>query len=186
MPDEDEVGRLHFFHRVSRAYGYGQRKRRRVTTCSDHPVSDEHLRWHKTGKSKAIYDNGVKKGWKKILVLYKTSQRGGKAERAQWVMHQYHLGEEEDEKDGELVVSKVFYQLPKHMGNAETEIGDEEPDVFAAGIGPKTPNTNTPQLRRAKNSPCETEQNSYILLDQVTDITFAKLVKTFNRFSVSV
>lgn len=25
-------------------------------------------------------------------------------------MHQYHLGDNEDEKDGELVVSKVFYQ----------------------------------------------------------------------------
>jgi hypothetical protein len=67
-------------------------------------------------------------------------QNCGRPERAPWVMHQYHLGYEEDEKDGELVVSMVFYQLPtKHMKNAETETCDEEPDAFAAGIGPKTP-----------------------------------------------
>ncbi|XP_062222884.1 NAC domain-containing protein 73-like [Phragmites australis] len=157
----------HFFHRVLNAYGCGQRKRRRVISCSDHTVSDEHVRWHKTGKSKAIYDNGVKKGWKKIMVLCKTTQRGGKPERAPWVMHQYHLGEEEDEKDGELVVSKIFYQLPtKHMENSETETADEEPDAFASGIGPKTPKTNTPQLRRPNNSPFETEQNASIPQDE--------------------
>jgi hypothetical protein len=101
-------------------------------------------------------------------------QNCGRPERAPWVMHQYHLGYEEDEKDGELVVSKVFYQLPtKHMKNAETETCDEEPDAFAAGIGPKTPKTNTPQPRRANNSPCATEQNASILLDQVNHITFS-------------
>jgi hypothetical protein len=165
---------VHFFHRVSNAYGCGHRKRRRVITCSDPTVSDEHVRWHKTGRSKAIHGNGANRGWKKILVLYKTPQRGGRPERAPWVMHQYHLGDEEDEKDGDLVVSKVFYQLPtKHMENAETETCDEEPDALAAGIGPKTPKTNTPQPRRANNGPCETLQNASILLDQVNHITFS-------------
>ncbi|GJN21476.1 hypothetical protein PR202_gb08955 [Eleusine coracana subsp. coracana] len=163
---------VHFFHRVSKAYGCGQRKRRRVTAFSDHTVSDEHLRWHKTGKTKPIYDNGVTKGWKKILVLYRTTQKGGKSERAPWVMHQYHLGEEEEEKDGDLVVSKVFYQLSaKHMENAEIETGGEEPDAFAAGIGPKTPKTSTPQPRRTNNSPYETEQSASILLDQDEELT---------------
>ncbi|KAL6634672.1 hypothetical protein ACP70R_027343 [Stipagrostis hirtigluma subsp. patula] len=157
----------HFFHRVSNAYGCGQRKRRRIVSCSDTSIPDEHVRWHKTGRSKAVYDNGVKKGWKKIMVLYKTLQRGGKPERAPWVMHQYHLGEEEDEKDGELVVSKIFYQLPtKQMEKSETETADEEPDAFAARIGPKTPKTNTPQQRRPDHSPCETEQNVPILQGQ--------------------
>lgn len=33
-------------------------------------------------------------------------------------MHQYHLGSTEEEKDGELVVSKVFYQTqPRQCGN---------------------------------------------------------------------
>nr|APZ76780.1 NAC2 transcription factor [Bambusa emeiensis] len=151
----------HFFHRVSNAYGCRQRKRRRIIK-SDHTVPDEHVRWHKTGKSKAIYDNGVKKGWKKIMVLYKNSQRGGKPDKANWVMHQYHLGEEEEENDGELVVSKIFYQLQtKQMDKSKTETADEESDAFAASIGPKTPKTSQPC--RPKNSPCETEQNAPVL-----------------------
>jgi hypothetical protein len=159
----------HFFHRVSKAYGCGQRKRRRTINCSDHTVSDEHVRWHKTGRSKAIYENGVIKGWKKIMVLYKISQRGRKPDRANWVMHQYHLGEEEDEKDGELVVSKIFCQLPnKSMEISETETAYEEPGAPASVIGPKTPKTVTPQPRHPKNSPCETEQSIFILQDQVT------------------
>lgn len=34
-------------------------------------------------------------------------------------MHQYHLGENEEEKDGELVLSKVFYQTqPRQCGSS--------------------------------------------------------------------
>ena len=34
-------------------------------------------------------------------------------------MHQYHLGDNEEEKDGELVVSKVFYQTqPRQCGSS--------------------------------------------------------------------
>ncbi|TKW40065.1 hypothetical protein SEVIR_1G221600v4 [Setaria viridis] len=161
----------HFFHRVSKAYGCGQRKRRRVISCSsDHTVTDEHVRWHKTGRSKPIYDNGVKKGWKKIMVLYKTSHRGEKPDRAHWVMHQYHLGQEEDEKDGDLVVSKIFCQITnKSMEISETEAAYDKPDASASVIGPKTPTpkTNAPQPRLANNSPCETEQNVSILQDQL-------------------
>jgi len=163
----------HFFHRLSKAYNCGKRKRRRVISCSDNTVTDDHVRWHKTGRSKPIYDNGVKKGWKEIMVLYKSSQRGGKPDRAHWVMHQYHLGEEEDEKDGDLVVSKIFYQMPnKSMGASETETAYDEPDASASVIGPKTPKTNTPQPRHPNNSPCETKQNASILQDQVNRINF--------------
>ncbi|KAL5208049.1 hypothetical protein ABZP36_032484 [Zizania latifolia] len=153
----------HFFHRVSNAYGSGQRKRRKISNCDD-VVSVEHVRWHKTGKSKAILDKGVMKGWKKIMVLYKSSQRGAKPNKANWVMHQYHLGEEEDEKDGELVVSKISYQFHgKQTDKSETENVDEESDAFATKIGPKTPKTNTPQRCRLNNSPCETEHYVPIL-----------------------
>ena len=34
-------------------------------------------------------------------------------------MHQYHLGSQEDEKEGELVVSKVFYQRQSRQCNLE-------------------------------------------------------------------
>ncbi|KAF8378480.1 hypothetical protein HHK36_029822 [Tetracentron sinense] len=44
------------------------------------------------------------------MVLYMSMVKGGKSEKTNWVMHQYHIGTGEDEKDGEFVVSKVFYQ----------------------------------------------------------------------------
>jgi hypothetical protein len=50
--------------------------------------------------------------------MYASDVKGGKQEKTNWVMHQYHVGTEEDEKDGEFVVSKLFYQqLPKPREN---------------------------------------------------------------------
>lgn len=54
--------------------------------------------------------NGRQKGCKKILVLYTNFGKHRKPEKTNWVMHQYHLGQLEEEKEGELVVSKIFYQ----------------------------------------------------------------------------
>lgn len=50
-------------------------------------------------------------GWIKILVLYigYDDKRG----KTKWGMHEYHLGDDENEKEGELVVRKVFYQTEK-------------------------------------------------------------------------
>lgn len=68
------------------------------------------MRWHKTGKTKPVSIDGKHIGCKKIMVLYMSISKGGKPEKTNWVMHQYHLGTDEDEKDGEYVVSKLFYQ----------------------------------------------------------------------------
>lgn len=68
------------------------------------------MRWHKTGKTKPVSIDGKHIGCKKIMVLYMSTSKGGKPEKTNWVMHQYHLGTNEDEKDGEYVVSKLFYQ----------------------------------------------------------------------------
>ncbi|KAF0913055.1 hypothetical protein E2562_020215 [Oryza meyeriana var. granulata] len=156
----------HFFHRISNAYGCGQRKRRKISHNDNTSTSDENIRWHKTGKSKEIYHNGVKKGWKKILVLYKGSKKD-KIQQANWVMHQYNLGVEEDEKDGELVVSKVFCQLSsKQTGTPEMDSVNEASDALTIRSDPKTPRTNTPQPRRPMNSPCDTEQNATVSHDQ--------------------
>ncbi|XP_077251347.1 NAC domain-containing protein 73-like [Tasmannia lanceolata] len=104
----------HFFHRPSKAYTTGTRKRRKVHT-------DEHggeTRWHKTGKTRPVFVTGKVKGYKKILVLYTNYGKQQKPEKTNWVMHQYHLGSNEEEKDGELVVSKVFYQTqPRHCSS---------------------------------------------------------------------
>ncbi|KAF7009662.1 hypothetical protein CFC21_024170 [Triticum aestivum] len=147
----------HFFHKICNAYDVGTRKRRKISN-SDCNVCDEHLRWHKTGKSRHILDNnGDIKGWKKIMVLRKG---GAKAEKTNWTMHQYHLGVDENEKDGELVVCKVFFQLPSEKAGQSVMFAvNEESDSFAVKIDPTTPMTYPPQPPRPDSSPFETEQN---------------------------
>ncbi|GMJ07375.1 NAC domain containing protein 75 [Hibiscus trionum] len=98
----------HFFHRPSKAYTTGTRKRRKIQTECD--LQGGETRWHKTGKTRPVMVNGKQKGCKKILVLYTNFGKNRKPEKTNWVMHQYHLGQHEEEKEGELVVSKIFYQ----------------------------------------------------------------------------
>ncbi|RIA05499.1 hypothetical protein BRARA_K00017 [Brassica rapa] len=106
----------HFFHRPSKAYTTGTRKRRKVHTDSE--VGGE-TRWHKTGKTRPVFTGGRVKGYKKILVLYTNYGKQKKPEKTNWVMHQYHLGTNEEEKEGELVVSKIFYQTqPRQCGGS--------------------------------------------------------------------
>ncbi|XVF87426.1 hypothetical protein PTKIN_Ptkin18bG0119100 [Pterospermum kingtungense] len=114
LPGVSKDGQIrHFFHRPSKAYTTGTRKRRKVHTDED----GSETRWHKTGKTRAVSIGGTVKGFKKILVLYTNYGRQRKPEKTNWVMHQYHLGNNEEEKDGELVVSKVFYQTqPRQCG----------------------------------------------------------------------
>lgn len=62
-------------------------------------------------------------------MLYTNYGRQKKPEKTNWVMHQYHLGDNEEEKDGELVVSKVFYQTqPRHCGGSSVKAVDESPN----------------------------------------------------------
>ncbi|XP_074581846.1 NAC domain-containing protein 75-like isoform X2 [Curcuma longa] len=112
----------HFFHRPSKAYTTGTRKRRKIINQSE----DEQLqsqrgsgetRWHKTGKTRPVMVNGRQRGCKKILVLYTNFGKNRKPEKTNWVMHQYHLGEAEEEKEGELVVCKIFYQTQPRQCN---------------------------------------------------------------------
>lgn len=108
----------HFFHRPCKAYTTGTRKRRKVHT----DIDGNETRWHKTGKTRPVFINGKVKGHKKILVLYTNYGKQRKPEKTNWVMHQYHLGNNEDERDGELVVSKVFYQTqPRQCGSIMKE-----------------------------------------------------------------
>lgn len=127
LPGVSKDGQIrHFFHRPSKAYTTGTRKRRKVHT--DDEASE--TRWHKTGKTRAVFAAaGAVKGFKKILVLYTNYGRQKKPEKTNWVMHQYHLGTTEEETDGELVVSKVFYQTqPRQCGtNNSILIKDHHP-----------------------------------------------------------
>ncbi|KAE8732708.1 NAC domain-containing protein 10 [Hibiscus syriacus] len=119
LPGVSKDGQIrHFFHRPSKAYTTGTRKRRKVHTDEE----GNETRWHKTGKTRAVSAGGIVKGFKKILVLYTNYGRQRKPEKTNWVMHQYHLGNNEEEKDGELVVSKVFYQTqPRQCGPSSSD-----------------------------------------------------------------
>lgn len=143
-------GSIHFFHRTANAYATGQRKRRKI---HNHQGStEEHVRWHKTGKTKPVIENGVQKGCKKIMVLYKSSKKGSKPGKSNWVMHQYHLGTEEDEGEGEYVVSKVFYQAQKQTENNDNIPVVEELDTVTSQTIPRTPKTTTPNPPRSEKS----------------------------------
>ncbi|GAV78706.1 NAM domain-containing protein [Cephalotus follicularis] len=132
---------IHFFHKIINAYSTGHRKRRKIDAsyCSN----EEHVRWHKTGKTKPLTVNGVLMGYKKIMVLYHSSQKSN-PKKSNWVMHQYHLGRREDEKEGEYVVSKILYRQPKQSGRIDESRITEDPYSSAAwtSSSPKTPMTN--------------------------------------------
>lgn len=116
---------IHFFHRPAKAYTTGTRKRRKVQSGEDIGKGLE-MRWHKTGKTRPVVENGKQIGCKKIMVLYVSSGKKAKPDKTNWVIHQYHLGVQEEEKEGEFVVSKIFYQTqPRQCGVAHKEDGDD-------------------------------------------------------------
>lgn len=85
-------------------------------------------------------------------------------------MHQYHLGSEEDEKDGEYVVSKIFYQQQK-----QAEKNEENPVVedfeMASRTGPRTPKPNPPNRPcTGKSVDCDDnfDENELLLFTQVS------------------
>ncbi|KAG8075506.1 hypothetical protein GUJ93_ZPchr0006g43772 [Zizania palustris] len=135
----------HFFHRPSKAYTTGTRKRRKIQPPATAAAVDassgagasssaggsaslvnqqqsqpqrSETRWHKTGKTRPVVVGGRQRGCKKILVLYTNFGKHRKPEKTNWVMHQYHLGEAEEERDGEPVVSKIFYQTQPRQSSA--------------------------------------------------------------------
>ncbi|KAK3421727.1 hypothetical protein EUGRSUZ_G02349 [Eucalyptus grandis] len=145
----------HFFHRAIKAYNTGTRKRRKI-------LGDDFgdVRWHKTGKTKPVMVDGVQKGWKKIMVLYTNLVRGGKSEKTNWKMHQYHLGTEEDEKDGEFVISKIFYdhqQQQLDQGEKNEQNNRERVDATTMKADPVSPKSATPNPPRTERRSCDSD-----------------------------
>ncbi|CAK9181863.1 unnamed protein product [Ilex paraguariensis] len=140
LPGVRKDGQIsHFFHRPSKAYTTGTRKRRKVHAGAD----GGETRWHKTGKTRPVIIGGVVKGYKKILVLYTNYGRQKKPEKTSWVMHQYHLGDNEDEKDGELVLSKVFFQTqPRQCGSNVKDSADKKSKTITRDASHMIKNTN--------------------------------------------
>ncbi|KAI3978090.1 hypothetical protein MKX01_032467 [Papaver californicum] len=146
LPGVKQDGNVaHFFHRAIKAYNTGTRKRRKI-----HGDDQGDVRWHKTGRTKPVILDGVQRGCKKIMVLYISMARGKKPEKTNWVMHQYHLGTADEEKDGEFVVSKVFYQQQLKPGEkVEQELPLEETDSITAKVDPVTPKSVIPEPPRS-------------------------------------
>ncbi|WJX20255.1 hypothetical protein P8452_09830 [Trifolium repens] len=143
LPGVSQDGSVaHFFHKAIKAYNSGGRKRRRLF------VQDfGDLRWHKTGKTRPIFVDGIQRGCKKIMVLYMTPTDGGNAEKTNWVVHQYHIGREEDEKEGEYVISKIFYQQQVKLGKKnDQDVPETSEASIARVVDPVTPNFVTPEL----------------------------------------
>ncbi|KAJ0714089.1 putative transcription factor NAM family [Helianthus annuus] len=148
LPGVQQDGSVsHFFHRAIKTYNTVTRKHRKI-----HGDDFGDFRWHKTGRTNPVVLDGVQQGCKKIMVLYVSQVNGGKAEKTNWVMHQYHLGTGEDEKEGEYVISKVFYQQqPQSKPNGKDEeivVADFVAPVVK--VDPVTPKSMTPEPPRAE------------------------------------
>ncbi|XP_023543690.1 NAC domain-containing protein 10-like [Cucurbita pepo subsp. pepo] len=142
LPGMRKDGQIrHFFHRPSKAYTAGTRKRRKVK--ADEEGSD--TRWHKTGKTRPVMGGGVVIGFKKILVLYSNHGNQRKPQKTNWIMHQYHLGVTEHEKDGQLVASKVFFQKRPRQScshqnpTTQWDGGGHSPEISAVFIDCSNP-----------------------------------------------
>ncbi|XP_047971444.1 SUPPRESSOR OF GAMMA RESPONSE 1-like isoform X2 [Salvia hispanica] len=139
----------YYFYRIVNAYASGGRKSRRVGD-----QESARVRWYQTGKTKQVVQNEIHRGFKKIMVLYETLKRGCKVEKSNWVMHQYHLGSDEHEKEGEYVVSKIFHRPKKESEKVGSlTLGKEESDVKAVPVIPMMPKTTTPDPPRQDQSP---------------------------------
>lgn len=148
----------HFFHRPSKAYTTGTRKRRKIQTECDEQGGE--TRWHKTGKTRPVMIHGRQKGCKKILVLYTNFGKHRKPEKTNWVMHQYHLGCQEEEKEGELVVSKVFFQTQPRQCSWEkaSDSGDASASASAK--------PSSADIAENPKSPTEPSEKQLYSLDQ--------------------
>ncbi|KAJ1259565.1 hypothetical protein BS78_10G166000 [Paspalum vaginatum] len=145
----------HFFHRPSKAYTTGTRKRRKIqppaadassssAPAAPHQQQRSETRWHKTGKTRPVVVAGQQRGCKKILVLYTNFGKHRRPVKTNWVMHQYHLGDNEEEREGELVVSKIFYQTQPRQCGVAADTAAASSDTMDGAADPALPEAMLP------------------------------------------
>ncbi|MCI29429.1 NAC domain-containing protein 8-like, partial [Trifolium medium] len=86
-------------------------------------------------------------------------------------MHQYHLGTDEDEKNGEYVVSKIFYKQIEKI--EEKPMAEEHDDNITLRTNPRTPKPNPPNPPRTGKC-VENDDN----IDETTLLSFAEDAKS--------
>ncbi|KAF9618238.1 hypothetical protein IFM89_000873, partial [Coptis chinensis] len=166
----------HFFHRAIKAYNTGTRKRRKI-----HGDDLGDVRWHKTGRTKPVILDGVQRGCKKIMVLYMSTTNSRKPEKTNWVMHQYHLGTGEDEKDGEYVVSKIFYQQQAKPGDkVEEDVSCEITESTIAKVDPLTPKSVIPEPPRTERRHSDVDPGEERVLGDIVNSSQFKNLGTGN------
>jgi hypothetical protein len=70
--------------------------------------NDKFISWRKSGASRSIILDGSLQGCKEVFVLYAFKNSENSPQRTDWELHQYHI-KNTMEDEGELVVSKIFY-----------------------------------------------------------------------------
>lgn len=105
------------------------------------------------------------------MVLYVSTAKGGKPEKTNWVMHQYHLGTEEDEKDGEYVISKVFYQQQQQVKQSDktVECISDVADDIVAKPDPVTPKPETPEPPRS-DMRLDPREEASVCIDSIAQV----------------
>lgn len=103
------------------------------------------------------------------MVLYVNVVGGGKAEKTNWVMHQYHLGTGEDEKEGDYVISKVFYQQQqvKQSEKSEGPSPDRVDDALITEVRQLSPMSVTPETSRPERRFPDYEEEKDLTLTSV-------------------
>ncbi|GAA0172917.1 hypothetical protein LIER_26645 [Lithospermum erythrorhizon] len=174
----------HFFHRPSKAYTTGTRKRRKIQTECD--LQGGETRWHKTGKTRPVMVNGKQKGCKKILVLYTNFGKNRKPEKTNWVMHQYHLGQHEEEKEGELVVSKIFFQTQPRQCNWSAErTSSAHQTVAAPGEMSTSIDQAATSFRRDSGSGSSSSNKEINVMHHTDELSFVTAsIPTYNPIDI--
>lgn len=127
---KDDGKNMYFFHKIASAHAKGNRKLRSIRNQEN--SAQANFRWQKTGRTKAVKENGMHIGYRKIMVLHSTITAGSKPVKQNWIVHQYHLGTDKEEKDGQLVVSKIFHQRQNNE-SSENESDNFVPSVSQVG-----------------------------------------------------
>ncbi|PKA53556.1 NAC domain-containing protein 8 [Apostasia shenzhenica] len=102
----------YFFHPISEMH-----KPRQIERQKKYKNSFEVL-WHTICRTKTLLQDGIHQGSKDVMAFYARPANGGKFEVTNWVMHQYHIISDGVEED--LVVSKIFYQIPSKRDEQDT------------------------------------------------------------------
>jgi hypothetical protein len=79
---------------------------KKVNLCND--KNGKFISWRKAGASISIILDGTLQGFKEVFVLYAFKNSDNSPQRTDWELHQYHM-KNTIEDEGELVVSKIFY-----------------------------------------------------------------------------